>query len=226
MQNQAHVRYSVGNEENSFSSVVRFFANFFSYIFHPIFIPIYATYYIVFIHPGYSDGISVPGRLWILLRVAYNMTFFPLLTVLLLKGVKFINSIMLRTQRDRIIPYITSNIFFFWMYLVFRNQSEISSILTAFVFSVFISSSVALIANIYFKISMHAIGVGGLIGFMLVILFTNPASPVTVPLAASLLIAGVVCTSRMIVGNHTQRDIYFGLFSGVISQIIGAWFVL
>jgi hypothetical protein len=133
---------------------------------------------------------------------------------------------MLRTQKDRIIPYITSNIFFFWMYLVFRNQSEIALILTAFVFSVFISSSIALLANIYFKISMHAIGAGGLVGFMLVILFTNPSSPVTVPLALSILIAGIVCTSRMIVSNHTPKDIYFGFFFGLISQAIGAWFIL
>ena len=59
------------------------------------------------------------------------------------EGVGFIDSVFLKTQKERIIPYIISNIFFFWMYLVFHNQPQVSPILTAFVFSVFISSSVA-----------------------------------------------------------------------------------
>jgi len=221
-----NTNYSLSNDSGRYSGVVRFFAHVFSYIFHPLFIPLYVAYYLVFIHPGYFNGINDQGKLWILLRVAYNMIFFPLVSVLLLKGVGFIDSMFLKTQRERIIPYIISNIFFFWMYLVFRNQPEVSSILTAFVFSVFISSSVALMANIYFKISMHAIGVGGLLGLMLIILFTNASSPVTLPFVVSLLIAGVVCTSRMIAVNHTQKDIYLGLFVGILCQLIGAWLIL
>jgi hypothetical protein len=73
---------------------------------------------------------------------------------------------------------------------------------------------------------MHAIGVGGLLGLMLVILFTNTSSPVTLPLVITLLIAGIVCTSRLIVSNHTQKDVYLGVLYGVLCQVVGAWFVL
>ena len=217
--------YALSNDIHH-SQVIRFFAWLVSYVFHPLFITIYATYYLVFVHPIYFAGINNYDKVWILLRILVNMVFFPLISVLLLKGVGFIDSIFLKTQKERIIPYIISNIFFFWMYLVFRNQPEISSILTSFVFSVFISTSLALIANIYFKISIHAIAVGGLLGLMLVILVTKSSSPITLPFVAALLIAGVVCTARMIVGKHTQKDIYIGLFCGVISQITGAWFIL
>jgi len=207
-------------------AITRFFAHLFSYIFHPLFIPLYVTYYLAFMHPGYFNGISENNKIWVLLRVANNMVFFPAMLVLLLKGVGFIDSIFLKTQKERIIPYIGSGIFFFWMYLVFRNQSEVPSILTAFIFSVFISSSVALIANIYFKISMHAIGVGGLLGLMLVIFITNTSSSITMPLVITILITGIVCTSRLIVSNHTQKDIYLGLLYGILCQAVGAWFIL
>ena len=207
-------------------ATTRFLAHFFSYVFHPLFIPLYVTYYLAFMHPGYFNGISENNKIWVLLRVANNMVFFPAMLVLLLKGVGFIDSIFLKTQKERIIPYIGSGIFFFWMYLVFRNQSEVPSILTAFIFSVFISSSVALIANIYFKISMHAIGVGGLLGLMLVIFITNTSSSITMPLVITILITGIVCTSRLIVSNHTQKDIYLGLLYGILCQAVGAWFLL
>ena len=162
----------------------------------------------------------------VVLRLGINMVVYPLISVLLLKGVGFIDSVLLKTQKDRVIPYIACGIFFFWMYLVFRNQSEIPTILTSFIFAVFLSSSAALIANIYYKISMHAIGCGGLIGIFLVIIYLQPTAPVTIPLMIALLITGIVCSSRMIMGNHTQKEIYMGIGVGLIFQFIAAWFLM
>ena len=208
------------------SVVVNVFAKIISVVFHPLFIPLYVAYYIVFVHDSYFAGFGDKARLWILIRISLNMIFFPAITVLLLKGVGFIDSVFLRNQRDRIIPYIAAGIFYFWMYLVFRNQPEIPKILTAFTFGAFLASSVALIANIYFKISMHAIGCGGMIGVMIVVLNTNPASPFTLPLMIAILITGLVCTARLIVSDHKQGDIYMGLFCGFLCQFVSAAFIL
>lgn len=197
-----------------------------SCIFHPLLIPLYVGYYIAFIHPRYFAGFNATQRLMVVIRIGINMVIFPLISVFLLKGVGFINSILLKTQKDRVIPYIACGIFFFWMYLVFRNQQEIPLILTSFIFSVFLSSSVALIANIYNKISMHAVASGGLIGIMLVILFTDTSSPVTIPLMLSILISGAVCTSRLYIKTHTQQEIYLGLAVGICCQLIASSFFL
>lgn len=208
------------------SFTVNLIAKFFSYIFHPLFIPLYVFYYLVFVHQGYFAGYNEKTKIWILIRVALNMVFFPALTVLLLKKVGFIESIFLKNQKDRIIPYMAAGIFFFWMYLVFRNQADLPQILTAFTFGVFLASSVGLLANIYFKISMHAMGCGGMIGLLVVVLKTNPFPPFTLPLMIAILITGIVCTSRFIVSDHTQKEIYLGLFWGFACQFISALFIL
>jgi hypothetical protein len=208
------------------SGVIIFLAKFISYVFHPLFIPLYVCWYLVFIHHEFFAGFGDKAKTWVMLRIALNMVFFPALTVLLLKGVGFIESIFLRKQRDRIIPYMAAGVFFFWMYLVFRNQPDIPKILTAFTFGVFLTSSVSLIANIYFKISMHAVGCGGMIGLMIVVLNHNASSPFTLPLIIAILITGIVCTSRLIVSDHTQKDIYLGLFCGFVCQLIAAAFLL
>lgn len=208
-------------ERNGQPGVVRFFAHLFSYIFHPLFIPLYVTWFLAFVHTSYFAGYSYGQKIFMLARIALNMVFFPLITVLLLKGLGFISSIYLHTQRDRIIPYITSNIFFFWAYLVFRNQPEIPSILTSFTFAVFLSSSAALIANIYFKISMHAIGMGGVLGLFIVVMQQNNFL-MTVPLSIAFLITGIVCTSRLIVSNHSHKEIFTGLVLGIVCQLVAA----
>ena len=211
--------------ENRFPVVLRIIAYLFSYIFHPLFIPVIATWYLAFIHQAYFTGIAPGGKLFIVVRVAYNTIFFPAFTVLLLKGVGFIDSIFLKTQRERIIPYVASNIFYFWMYLVFRNQPGVPLILTSFIFGVFLSSSVALLANIYFKISMHALGLGALSGLMLLIIFTGFSNGIFLPAMVVFLITGLVATSRMIVSDHMPFDIYAGIFFGIICQVIAASFI-
>ena len=151
-------------------SVVKILAHLFSYLFHPIFIPLYAVAFLVFIHPSYFSGFSMAAKKQTLLIVFINAVAFPILAVVLLKAVGFIQSIFLKTQKDRIIPYMACGIFFFWAYLVFKNQTNYPLILSSFLLGVFLASSAALLANIYFKISMHATGVGGLLGIFLLIM--------------------------------------------------------
>jgi hypothetical protein len=208
-------------ERNNYPAPVRFFAHLFSYVFHPLFIPLYVTFFLTFVHTTYFVGYSTGDKIRQLIIVALNMIFYPLITVLLLKGLGFISSVFLKTQRDRIIPYIASGIFFFWTYLVFRNQPEIPTILTSFTFAVFISSSAALMANIYFKISMHAIGMGGVLGLFFVILQQNNML-MTVPLSIAFLLTGLVCTSRLIVSDHSPKEIYTGLALGIVCQLVAA----
>ena len=211
----------LSNPSEKHSLTIRLLANFLSYLFHPIFIPLYVTWMLAFIHPNYFVGFSTMGKYKILLLVAINAFAFPLITVLLLKGLGFINSIFLRTQKDRIIPYIASMTFFFWTQYVLREQNFVPRILVAFMFGVFISSSAALIANIYHKISMHAIGMGGMLGLFLVVMQQNTML-MTGPLTFVLLTTGIVCTARMIVSDHQPKEIYTGLVVGLICQFIGA----
>lgn len=209
------------SETKNASPIVRFFAHLFSYVFHPLFIPFYVTYFLAYIHPSYFTGLSNLDKKRVLIQITLNTVFFPLITVLLLKGLGFIKSFYLRTQQDRIIPYITSGIYFFWMYLVCRNREVIPSILTEFILGVFLASSAALIFNIYFKISMHAIGMGGMIGLFLIIMLQNTML-MTWPLSLAFLIAGLVCTSRLIISDHSSKEIYVGLIVGLACQFLAS----
>lgn len=205
--------------------IIRLLAQLVSFIFHPLFINGYVAYYLVFMQPGFFDGMNEKAKTFVVIQVIINMIFFPAIAVFLLKATGFIKSVFLKTQKERIIPYITSSIFFFWMYLVFRNQSYIPVRLTAFVFSVFISASAALIANIYFKISMHAIGVGGLLGFFLNIIFRDSSFGITLPFMTVIFICGLVLTARLLISDHSVKDVYYGCFMGLFLQLLCAMFI-
>jgi hypothetical protein len=197
----------------------------FSYVFHPLFIPIIATWYLAFIHQGYFTGMSPHDKLFIILSVVVNTIILPGATVLLLKAVGFSKSIFIKTQRERIFVYVAANFFYFWMYLVFRNKTEIPLILTAFMFGIFLSSAVGLFVNIYFKISMHGLGMGALTGLLLIIIFSGSQYGIFLSALITFLLTGLVSTSRLIVGDHRPFDIYSGILFGIICQVISAAFI-
>ena len=206
--------------------VGRILAHFFSYIFHPLFVPLYVTLFLMYVHPSYFSGMDQQTKLWLPISVVQLSIFYPVIVVVLLKLLGFIDSIFLRAQKDRIIPYIAGGIFYFWLYQVCRNYpSPLHPIMPAFTLGVFLAASAALIANIYFKISMHAIGMGGWLGIFLVIMNSNTML-MTWPLCAVLLITGLVCTSRLMISDHSSKDIYMGLLMGLICQFVGAFVMM
>jgi hypothetical protein len=138
-----------------------------------------------------------------------------------LKAVGFIDSLYLRSQRDRIIPYIAAGIFFFWAYTVFKQQPRYPLILTSFVLGIFLASSAALIANIYQKVSMHAIGMGGWLGLFLIIGYQQ-TQLMSWPLAIVIILTGFVCSSRLWLNAHRPIEIYTGLLIGLLSQFVAA----
>jgi len=54
---------------------------------------------------------------------------------------------------------------------------------------------------------------------------TNLLVPVNILLYTTILIAGLVCTSRLIVRAHERKDIYTGFILGFMSIMI-SWFIL
>ncbi len=205
---------------------LRFFAHFFSVVFHPLFIPFYVVVFLVFYHPSYFSGLNDYYKVRLLLSIALNTIFFPAVAILLMKGLGFIKSVFLHTRQDRIGPYLSSMIFYFWAARVlFKSEPALTPVLASFMTGVFLTTAIALIANIFYKISMHAIGCGGLLGIFIIIMNSNTML-MTWPIAIALLITGIVCTSRMLVSNHTQKEIYMGLFVGLVCQFAAALAIL
>ncbi len=204
-------------------AVLRFFASFFSYLFHPLFMIAWVTLYLLFRNSLVFIGETTFEKMVVFLRVFSTSIFLPVVTVLLLKALGFISSIQLGTQKDRIIPYVACITFFFWSFYVSKRLGDPSE-LTAFLLSVFIASSASLLINNYMKVSMHAIGVGGLVAFFSLLLFANRLDDV-LSLLLVFLIAGITTTSRFIVSDHKPAEITVGFITGLLIQAV-TWFII
>ena len=205
--------------------VVRVLAKVLSYVFHPLFIPTYIFLWMVLRFP--YEFIGLQGHDLTLREIGVFMTtaFFPAFTVFLLWKLGFAKSIHLRFQKERIIPYIATMIFYWWMWYLSRNFTDQASALKFFYFGIFIATIPGLILNNFVKISMHAMGVGGALAAVILtcILYQNNYG---LDIALFTLIAGTVCTARMALSEHSLFEINLGFIVGALCQIIGYWVMM
>jgi hypothetical protein len=202
---------------------IKLIAKGLSYIFHPVFVPVYIVIYMVWFHPYLFAGFFSFDKSRVVIMAVMMYCFFPLVTVLLLKALKFIDTVLLENQKDRIIPLIACGIWYFWVWYVWRNLPEYPATAVQLSLGIWISVSLALLANIRMKVSLHAISMGILITFFFGLAYSQYVR-VSGILACAILITGLVCTSRFIASNHTGKEVYTGLFIGVLSMLLGQQF--
>jgi hypothetical protein len=208
-----------------YSSITRFLALVFSVVFHPLLVTSYIVAFFVFFHASVFTGFDHQTMIFRFFTVLLFTSAFPFFAVFLCWRLKLVKSIYLSTTRDRIIPYIIVMFFYWWTFYVFNNLPDSPSVIKHLLLGSFLAVCGGWICNIYFKISMHAIAMGGLLMFFLLFVF-NDSYASGLYLSIAVLIAGAVCTSRFIVSDHSSKEIYAGLIIGLIAQVIGWIFPL
>ena len=205
-----------------FPAGLKLIAKIISWIFHPVFIPVYVLVFLLKIQPHLFVGLSPLKKTFTIIQFGMMYAFFPVVTALLLKALGFIDSIFMKTQKDRIIPYVICMIYYFWNWYVIKNQSAYPDELIKFALAIFITSILGLMSNAYMKISMHAMAMGVLIAFVLLLAW-NDSLDSGIYISAALFLTGLVCTARLIVSDHSNREIYTGLFLGITSLLIASF---
>ncbi|MFT3826050.1 MAG: hypothetical protein QM731_19165 [Chitinophagaceae bacterium] len=203
-------------------AAARIGAQIISWIFHPLFVPVYVTIFFVYLHPYAYAGYGDRQKLFTVLTVAFNIAFLSGFAVFLMRQLGLIQSMFLRTQRERIIPYTVAIIFYFWTWYVFHNQTDNSQFLVKFLLGAFLAVCGAWMFNIRFKISMHTTAMGAMLVFFLLFVFSD-AYPSGMYIAVPFIVAGLVTTARLIVSDHSKVEIYAGLIVGAICQLVAWW---
>jgi hypothetical protein len=205
------------------SQAVRFFAHFFSILFHPLLISSYVFAFLIYLHPAAFEGVDLHTKNLRMISMVLFTIFFPAVSLFLAWRLKLIKGLNLENRQDRLVGFIVTMFFYFWASYVFRNLPDIPSVAAQFVLGTFLSVCGAWMCTIFYKVSLHAVAMGGLITFF--ILFGHEDPYVSgLYLVLPILIAGLVCSSRLILGAHNRFEMISGFSIGVLAQAI-AWLI-
>jgi uncharacterized membrane protein (UPF0136 family) len=202
---------------------LRILAKLISIIFHPIFIPVYLAVFLVRIQPYFFSGLSPLEKFIVIPRFVVIYTIFPLVSVLLLRALGFIQSIQLKTQRERIIPYIICMIYYFGHWYFLKKQAELPQYFIELTAATFFASIMGFFANIIMKVSMHAIAAGFMSAFLIHVGLTQNFN-LSIYISIAIILTGMICTARFIDSDHQPVEIYLGLLIGIFALIAAVKF--
>lgn len=120
------------------------------------------------------------------------------------------------SQRERrIVPYMLSIVCYtalLYLMGVFHMPHYTISIIAG----ALILQMICSVVNLWKKVSTHAAAIGGIIGALMGFALIYAFNPIGW-LCVSILVAGVVCTARMILRQHTLGELGLGLLIGLLS---------
>ncbi|MFA9388388.1 MAG: hypothetical protein ACERKD_01185 [Prolixibacteraceae bacterium] len=156
-----------------------------------------------------------------MLIVCASTCIIPLIFMLIVSLSPNINLDMMH-HRDRILPYIFSA---FSLYL---GAQLVGKLPVPHIFSLFLLASCLILILLFaittkWKISGHMAGVGALVGSLLSITFKYGID-LTYPIIASILIAGAVGSSRIILKKHSSAQVYAGFGLSVLCMYVTIYF--
>jgi len=204
--------------ENPQPKIVQYISHLLSYVLHPLFIPTYFFLYLMQVLPFEFVGITDWQLKMRLFSVAWLTAFFPAFAVFLLWRLKLSDSIFLRTQKERIIPYVITMFFYWWMYYLSRNFTDQPIALKFFYLGIFVASAIGMTVNNFMKVSLHAMGIAGLTTAIILVSVFYPVNNALWVLLAVLLTA-LVMSARLVVSDHSKKELLVGLFIGVCTQV-------
>ena len=194
---------------------MKLFLRLWSYIVNPLFIPsLVSLWYFNFNY--YSDPESVRLKLYLILILTAAI---PLLIYTMLKILGWVESIHLSRTKERILPLC---IYMVLLIMLLRGAftDGMHAALYYFFIGVLIASLVAtLITTLRYKISLHLMATGGVLGFLVMLSFTQGIS-LLLPLAIMGIVSGLTATSRLSMQAHKGHEFIFGFSLGLLSQVL------
>ena len=126
--------------------------------------------------------------------------------------------IQLGQKERRMMPYAISILCYFGCFYI-MNLLHLPHLITSVLVVALVIQVLCAIINVWWKISTHTAGIGGVLGGLIafsVVLSFNPIWWLCLTIIAS----GVVGSSRIILRQHTLTQVTAGFFLGLVSAFV------
>lgn len=216
------------------SGSLRFASKLVSYLFHPIFILFYVFLLMILVNPYQFSIQNQQDKGILIITVFISSVFFPLISILIMRGLGLVKSFEMKDKMERIGPFIATGIFYLWLFTNIKGNDDVPHAFTVIVLGTVIGLFIGFALNTVSKVSLHSIGMGGLIGSLLLVKFKFGYEYFTVDLLrfgaylvnvntlllVGFIIAGLVGTSRLVLKAHNEQDVYGGYVIGLFAQLL------
>ncbi len=200
-----------------------------SVLFHPLLMPTFLLGLLFFAAPDVLgiDVLTPSVRITLLGFVSLTTFVIPSLGIYYLFRAKYIKSLHLDDLADRRLPYFLSTFFYAFATYFFSFSlpplSEIAPEIGIVLGSITVSIGMVGLISLYWKISAHSVGIGGMLGAVLGIIIKFGHTNLMYSFIALILMTGFLISARLKLNAHTPAQVAAGLFLGVSISLVTVW---
>ena len=188
-----------------------------SIILHPIFIPIISFYLSIKLVPNLDFTIANYQN-YILLILIICTIMLPALCMLFLIKFDVISSLEMTKNQERPIPLLLTGGFLILSLKLTEKLLVFTPVLKKELVGAIIIILLASIISKFWKISLHMLGVGGLIGVLVSLQYLYGG--LSSMIIYFMLIAGITAMARIYLKAHNHSQIYVGFIVGFIIECV------
>lgn len=193
-------------------------ARLLSYVFHPLFAALISIF-LLFQLPVYLNyKFSPVYHYYVYAALFLNLVVAPLLISLYFKRKKLIDSLEMKSIRERRLPYLISALFYLFTYFLLQKINFPELYLAIFKAATLVVCLLLAFAQFDWKVSAHLSGLGGICG-MLIVAAIELRVDTTPLLIAFVLISGLVAGSRLFLKAHSPLEVISGFLLGLGMQL-------
>lgn len=193
-------------------------ATIITYLFHPLLMATYGCLLVFFGLTNTIYAVFTPLKLKLVITtIVFVFTFLlPILNLLILYKLKYVSSLSIEERNQRTFPLILTSVCYFGLFYMVQDFS-IWPAIKLFVLGGGICILFTAIINIWWKISAHMIGIGGMFG-VLVALGVFMQLPLLLVISICVFLAGIIGFARLYLEAHTHNQVYVGFAFGSLTQ--------
>lgn len=187
-------------------------ARIISMIFTPFYLPL-VSLVALFIF-SYMSRLPLFYQLKVVTLVYLFTVFLPSILIHLYRRYQGWTTFQMGRKEHRMVPYIIAIMCYFTCYYL-MTVMRIPQFMANIVVTALAIQVVCAIVNIWWKICIHMAGIGGMAGALLAISLVFQFNPLWW-LSVIILVAGLIGTARMILRQHSLRQIVGGFVVGAV----------
>ncbi|MBR9997412.1 MAG: PA-phosphatase [Cyclobacteriaceae bacterium] len=201
----------------------KFPAKIISYAFHPLMMPTYLFIIIILYLPDALQPMSVKVMLYVLLLIFITTFMIPLFSLLGLRTALNISSLHLEKRKERILPFSFITLFYGLTTYLFHTKIEVNDFLLSILLGATVVVGIVTIVTVFYKISVHAAGVGCMLGSMLAMIYRFPTHHLLWQFCMITLLAGIILSARLSLKAHTNSEVYAGFGLGFAACFLSVY---
>lgn len=194
-----------------------------SFVFHPLLL---ATYLFIFLSqflPTALEPIKSDSHRTFILMIFIVTFVLPAGNLGIFRMFGTIKSFSLEERKDRIVPFLFISAIYCVITYLFMSRTRIgfNDNFLRLMILIDLLVVVSTIVTFFFKVSVHSVGIWGMVGIVTLLTKITELPSMFYATLATILLAGVVMSSRLQLGAHTSREVMWGSVLGLGTSVAG-----